>query len=112
MPSAEAWQEHKKRRNRSADRVVEEARGGEVRGEEDFALGCQSRMAEGGLVPPPSVLAPGSALRSVPTVALPSAQVRGMVGAPEGAVEPDKTERSREEVSFGRLFDRSCRAAT
>src|SRR5215831_1843491 len=67
----------------------------------DLAPWCQSRMEEGGIVPPHSVLAPGTALGSVPTVALPSAQVRGIVGAPEGAVEPDKTERSREEVSFG-----------
>lgn len=41
----------------------------------DLALGCQSRMAEGGIVPPHSVLAPESALGSVRTVALPSAQV-------------------------------------
>ena len=43
----------------------------------DLAHSCQSRMAEGGIVPPHSVLAPGSALRSVPTVALSSAQVKG-----------------------------------
>jgi hypothetical protein len=54
---------------------------GKQRGQEDLALWCQSRMAEGGIVPPHSVLAPGTALRSVPTVALPSAQVRGIVGA-------------------------------
>src|ERR1700676_1502179 len=42
-----------------------------------FSALCQSRMTEGGIVPPHSVLAPGSALRSVPTVALSSAQVKG-----------------------------------
>jgi hypothetical protein len=41
----------------------------------DLALCCQSRMAEGGIVPPHSVLAPESALGSVRTVALPSAHV-------------------------------------
>ena len=59
----------------------------------DLALWCQSRMAEGGIVPPHAVLAPGTALRSVPTVALSSAQVRGIVGAPQVVVEPDKPER-------------------
>ena len=61
-----------------------EGHGGEQHGQEDLALGCQSRMAEGGIVPPHSVLAPGTALRSVPTVALPSAQVGGIVGAAKG----------------------------
>jgi hypothetical protein len=42
----------------------------------DLALSCQSRMAEGGIVPPHSVLAPESALGSVRTVALSSAQVK------------------------------------
>jgi hypothetical protein len=41
----------------------------------DLALRCQPRMAEGGILPPHSVLAPGSTLRSVPTVALPFARV-------------------------------------
>ena len=49
--------------------------------QEDLALCCQSRMAEGGIVPPHSVLAPGTALGSVHTVALSSAQARGIVGA-------------------------------
>ena len=52
-------------------------------------------------MPPHSVLAPGTALRSVRTVALPSAQVGGIVGAPKGLSKPDRTERSHEEVSFG-----------
>jgi hypothetical protein len=36
---------------------------------------CQSRMPEGGIVPPHSVLAPGTALGSLASVALSSAQV-------------------------------------
>lgn len=32
----------------------------------DLALWCQSRMAEGGIVPPHSVLAPGTALGLLP----------------------------------------------
>jgi hypothetical protein len=44
-------------------------------GKADLALWCQSRMEEGGIVPPHSVLAPETALRSVRTVALPSAPV-------------------------------------
>src|SRR5262249_3481231 len=48
----------------------------------DLSPGCQSRRRrQGGLVPPPSVLAPETALGSVPTVALSSAQVRVVVGA-------------------------------
>ena len=58
-------------------------------------------MAEGGIVPPHSVLAPGTALRSVPTVALSSAQVKVMVAGKEGRTNPDKTERSYEEACFG-----------
>ena len=47
--------------------------------QEDLALWCQSRMAEGGIVPPPSVLAPGTALRLLRSRALPSAQAIGIV---------------------------------
>src|SRR6516165_7038965 len=50
----------------------------------DLALGCQSRMQEGGIVPPHSVLAPGTALGLLPSRALSSAQVRGIVGARQG----------------------------
>ena len=66
-----------------------------------MALWCQSRMEEGGIVPPHSVLAPGAALRLLRSRALPSAQVGGIVGAPKGAVELDRTERRKEEPSFG-----------
>jgi hypothetical protein len=37
----------------------------------DLALCCQSRMEEGGIVPPHSVLAPETALRSVPPLPYP-----------------------------------------
>src|SRR5262245_22596187 len=46
----------------------------------DLALWCQSRMAEAGLVPPHSVLAPGTALALLRSSALPSAQAKRMVG--------------------------------
>jgi hypothetical protein len=45
----------------------------------DLALGCQSRMAEGGIVPPHSVLAPGTVLGLLPSRALSPAQVTGIV---------------------------------
>src|SRR5262249_47118927 len=45
----------------------------------DLAHWCQSRMDEGGFLPPHSVLATGSALGSVPTVALSSARFRDVV---------------------------------
>jgi hypothetical protein len=49
----------------------------------DLALWCQSRMEEGGIVPPHSVLAPESALGSVRTGALSSAQVRNHCIVPQ-----------------------------
>jgi hypothetical protein len=52
--------------------------------EEDLALGCQSRMEEGGIVPPHWVLAPGTALGLLPSRALSSAQARGIVVTEEG----------------------------
>jgi hypothetical protein len=45
----------------------------------DLSLWCQSRMEEGGIVPPHSVLAPGTALGLLPSRALSSAQVKGIV---------------------------------
>ena len=54
--------------------------------QEDLAPWCQSRMAEGGLVPPHSVLAPGTALGLLPSRALPSAQAKGIVVAAKGLV--------------------------
>ena len=45
----------------------------------DLAHWCQSRMEEGGIVPPHSVLAPGTALELLPSRALPSAQVNCIV---------------------------------
>ena len=50
----------------------------------DLALWYQSRMEEGGIVPPHSVLAPGTALGLLPSRALSSAQVRGIIVSEEG----------------------------
>jgi hypothetical protein len=47
----------------------------------DLALWCQSRREEGGTMPPHSVLAPGTALGLLPSRALSSAQVTGIVRA-------------------------------
>jgi hypothetical protein len=44
-----------------------------------LSLWCQSRMAEGGIVPPHSVLAPGTALGLLASRALSSAQVNYIV---------------------------------
>jgi hypothetical protein len=51
----------------------------EVNGLWDLSLGCQSRMEEGGIVPPHSVLAPGTALGLLLSRALSSAQVKCIV---------------------------------
>jgi len=56
-------------------------------GGEDLALWCQSRMAEGGIVPPHSVLAPGTALRLLRSRALPSAQANCMVAQGQRTLE-------------------------
>ena len=80
--------------------------------QQDLSLGCQSRMAEGGIVPPHSVLAPGTALRSVPTVALSSAQVTGIVGAPRGLSKRTTQRGEKRSEASARLFDRSCPVAT
>src|SRR6516165_11745544 len=45
----------------------------------DLSPWCQSRMEEGGIVPPHSVLAPGTALGLLPSRALSSAQVQDIV---------------------------------
>src|SRR3954465_10524702 len=76
--------------------------------QEDLALGCQSRMEEGGIVPPHSVLAPGTALRLLRSRALPSAQVSGIVGAPNWESNRTKQKREKRSESSARLFDRSC----
>ena len=78
----------------------------------DFALWCQSRMEEGGIVPPHSVLAPGPALRLLRSRALPSAQVRGIVGAPQGLWNWTEQRGEKRSQASARLFDRSCLAAT
>src|SRR5215831_2028180 len=69
-------------------------------------------MAEGGLVPPHSVLAPGSALRLLRSRALSSAQVRGIVGAPKGLSNGTEQRGEKRSQASARLFDRSCLAAT
>src|SRR5262249_3549468 len=56
-------------------------------GGEDLALWCQSRMAEGGIVPPHSVLAPGTALGLLPSRALSSAQANCMVAQGQRTLE-------------------------
>jgi hypothetical protein len=80
--------------------------------QEDLAPWCQSRMAEGGIVPPHSVLAPGTALRSVPTVALSSAQVKVIVGAPKWLSNWTNQRGEKRSAGSARLFDRSCPMAT
>jgi hypothetical protein len=79
---------------------------------EDLALGCPSRRAAGGLVPPPSVLAPGTALGLLRRRALPSAQVRGIVVAPKwlshrtkqrGVMRSDDSAGGSIGVAFGQL---------
>src|SRR5262245_42690921 len=50
-------------------------------------------MEEGGIVPPHSVLAPGTALGLLLSRALPSAQAKGIVVAAKGPALSDRTER-------------------
>src|SRR3954454_11478490 len=80
--------------------------------QEDLALGCQSRMEEGGIVPPHSVLAPGTALRLLRSRALPSAQVSGIVVAKEEPSNRTKQRGVKGKQASARLFDRSCPLAT
>jgi|HubBroStandDraft_5_1064220.scaffolds.fasta_scaffold243809_1 hypothetical protein len=63
----------------------------EPRGSVDLSLCCQSRMGEGGIVPPHSVLAPGTALELLRSSALPSAQVNGIVGVWKSARNKKET---------------------
>src|SRR6516165_8185452 len=69
-------------------------------------------MEEGGLVPPHSVLAPGTALRLLRSRALPSAQVTGIVGAPKALPNWTNQRGGKRGHASARLFDRSCLAAT
>jgi hypothetical protein len=80
--------------------------------QEDLALGCQSRMAEGGIVPPHSVLAPGAALGLLPSRALSSAQVKVIVVAKKWLSNRTKQRGETRSQDAARLFDRSCREAT
>jgi len=76
---------------------VNEARESEG-GRPDLSLWCQSRMEEGGIVPPHSVLAPGSALKLLRSRALPSAQVNVIVNVGNRA---RNTKGDTEEAQFG-----------
>src|SRR5262245_40304595 len=87
MPSAgpSRTQNRMERSSRTVAEKGREARPLGLRlGPRDLALWCQSRMAEGGIVPPHSVLAPGTALGLLPSRALSSAQAKGIVGPTRG----------------------------
>ena len=62
-------------------------------------------------MPPHSVLAPGTALGLLRSRALPSAQAKGIIGAPKGLSKPDRTERRLKGQAADRLFDLSCLTA-
>src|SRR5262249_37327591 len=80
MPSAGHGRPRGRKKRRHKRAAAESRRGkAPAEGPEDLALGCQSRMEEGGLVPPHAVLAPGSALGLLRSRALPSAQVEESV---------------------------------
>src|SRR5262249_32295429 len=86
----------------AANSRLHERRGGKVwprknavRARRDLALWCQSRMEEGGLVPPHSVLAPGTALELLRRSALPSAQAKRMVGHRTRRLSPSGNEAER-----------------
>jgi hypothetical protein len=61
----------------------------------DLALWCQSRMEEGGLVPPHSVLAPGTALGLLRSRALSSAQAKGIVVVEKGRSHREQSREGR-----------------
>ena len=70
------------------------------------------RNGEGDIVSPHSVVAPESALGSVPTVALSSAQVKGIVGARKWLLNWINQRGEQKSETSARLFDRSCLVAT
>jgi len=66
-------------------------------------------MREGGVVPPHSVLAPGSALGLLPSRALSSAQVIVIVGAAAPRVVTGNQDKADlRKLDSARLFDRGC----
>jgi hypothetical protein len=81
----------------------------EVNGLWDLSLGCQSRMQEGGIVPPHSVLAPGTTLELLLSRALPFAQVQGIVAVRMMIFRKLTKKGDIVAGRFGRLFDPSCR---
>src|SRR5262249_51108580 len=110
MPSAgpsRRPQRKKRRNNRADEKKVEECCGEEF-GRDDLSLWCQSRMAEGGIVPPHSVLAPGTALGLLRSRALPSAQVGVIVGASRELSNRTNQRGEKRDKASARLFDRSC----
>ena len=68
-------------------------------------------MGEGGIVPPHSVLAPGTALGLLLSRALPSAQAEGIVVAAQGLVYRTEQRGDKRDHAAARLFDPSCLAA-
>ena len=68
-------------------------------------------MAEGGIVPPHAVLAPGTALGLLRSRALPSAQAKGIIGAPKGPSNRTEQRGDGRDHAAGRLFDLCCRKA-
>src|SRR5262249_30740335 len=77
-------------------------------GGEDLALWCQSRMEEGGIVPPHSGLAPGTALGLLPSRALSSAQANCMVAQGQRTLELHRGKKGgRTNHDSTRLFDPS-----
>src|SRR6516165_2886044 len=113
MPSAgpSRGRGRKKGKNKSADKGAG-ARPPGGRRPVGLAPWCQSRMEEGGLVPPHSVLAPGAALGLLRSRALPSAQVSGIVAATRRPSNRTKQRGVMRERASARLFDRSCPRAT
>src|SRR5262249_10968326 len=65
-------------------------------------------MEEGGIVPPHSVLAPGTALGLLLSRALPSAQAKGIIVAPKGLSNRTEQRGGRGDHAAARLFDPSC----
>src|SRR6516164_7594047 len=68
-------------------------------------------MEEGSIVPPHSVLAPVPALGLLLSRALPSAQAKGILGAPRGLSNRAQQRGDGWDHAAVRLFDLSCRKA-
>jgi hypothetical protein len=66
----------------------------------DLALWCQSRMAEGGIVPPHSVLAPGTALGLLRSRALSSVQADCVVAQGQRTLESHRDKKETERTTI------------